>query len=138
MKKIEVLFVIPFLLGFSSYAQNLTCLDFKEGTFYIPADSIVHIKFTLLRKGNTQVEYTDGIEGGNPKYIKLEWIDDCTYRSKYDTSKMELDEQESFINENNGLVIKNVNINGRCMEYLATLTLPNGEQISQGGKICKE
>ena len=138
MNQIKILIGILIVLGLNSCSPNLTCSDFKEGTFYIPADTEVNIKYTLIRTENAQVEYADGVEGSTPKYIQLEWIDDCTYRAKYDPLKMELDEHETFINENNGIVIQKITIVEKCMEYIATLSLPNGEKITQNGKICKE
>lgn len=129
---------ILIFIGLQSFAQNLNCDDFKEGTFYIPVDTIVNNRNTLIRKGNTQIEYTTGIDGENTKYIILEWIDDCSYRAKYDKSKMELDQEEVFFNKNNGIVIQKINITASCMGYIATVILPNGEEIKQNGKICKE
>ena len=126
------------LLGLNSCTQDLTCMDFKEGIFYIPADEIADKRYTLIRKGNAQIEYTDGIEGGNPKYIVLEWINNCSYRSNYEHSKMELNDSEKFSVINNGIVIEKVDIKGNCMEYIATMTLSDGEEIKQSGKICKE
>tara|TARA_R110001606_G_scaffold328242_2_gene475363 strand:- start:992 stop:1408 length:417 start_codon:yes stop_codon:yes gene_type:complete len=138
MNKLKIIIGILILLGLNSCAQDLTCTDFKEGTFYIPADTVVNKRYTLIRKGNAQVEYANGVEGGDPKYILLEWIDDCSYRAKYDTSKMQLNERQKFNDSNNGIVIEKVNIKGNCMEYMATMSLPDGEEIKQGGKICKE
>ncbi len=81
------LIAILFLLAFSSsYAQesnitkapsqNLGCEKFKNGTFFIPADSIVP-KTTLIRKGNRQKEIVDHVYG-NTEFI-VKWVDDCTY-----------------------------------------------------------
>lgn len=138
MKNAKVFIGVIILIVLNSCAQDLTCADFKEGTFYIPSDTLVDKSSTLTRKGNSQVENRDGIEGCHPKHILLEWIDDCSYRAKYDSSKMQLDKKKIVFNESNGILIEKVSINGNCMEYIATLTLPDGEEIKQSGRICKE
>jgi len=138
MKNAKVFMGVIILILLNSCTQDLTCTDFKEGTFYIPADTLIDKSSTLIRKGNSQVENRDGIEGCHPEHILLEWIDDCSYRAKYDSSKMQLGKKKTEFNENNGIVVEKVDIKGNCMEYIATLTLPDGEEIKQGGIICKE
>jgi hypothetical protein len=98
----KIILTLILLIGLNSNAQELTCSDFKEGTFYIPETEIdskntadiesdendTEIeKYIVIRKGNTQTEWTNGIGNGNPDYELIEWIDDCTYRLTYDDSK---------------------------------------------------
>ncbi|AFL80093.1 hypothetical protein Aeqsu_0583 [Aequorivita sublithincola DSM 14238] len=50
-------FLIMFLLlSLGSFSQELTCLDFKNGTFYVPADNEIPIDFKIIREGNKQIE----------------------------------------------------------------------------------
>ncbi|MFY0632074.1 MAG: hypothetical protein JXR05_17070 [Flavobacteriaceae bacterium] len=147
------------MFPFALLAQDLTCDDFKTGTFYILSteqlekitvvsnDSINEIniprdkkieKAIIIRKKKTQIEWKNGLNKGKPDYIVIEWIDDCTYRSTYDSSKMDLDEDKRWFNKNNGIIVSKVKIEGRCMLYKATMTTTDGQKISQNGKLCKE
>ncbi len=159
MKKQYLTLVLASLFIISCKSQELTCSDFKIGKFYIPTteelkemtvvtnDSIRDFKIELdstvnktviVRKEKTQVEWTNGIGNGNPKHEIVEWIDDCTYRLTYDSSLSELDEDEKWINENNGIVVSSRRIEGKCMFYNATMTTNDGQKISQDGTICAE
>ncbi|MCB4800284.1 hypothetical protein [Neotamlana laminarinivorans] len=159
MKKTTILISIILLIGIKINAQELTCKDFKIGQFYIPTteelkdftiiknDSIQNFeiqldstitKTVIERKKDTQTEWINGIGNGQPAYEKIEWIDDCTYRLTYDESKMELDETEKWVNENDGIVVSKRKIEENCLFYTATMTSNNGEKFSQSGVICKK
>lgn len=159
MKKQYFTLLFASISIFSCKSQELTCTDFKVGIFYIPRteelkkmtvvtnhsikdfeiklDSTVH-KTVVVRKEKTQVEWTNKIGNGNPEHEIIEWIDDCTYRLTYDTALSELDEEKKWINENNGIVVSKIKIEGKCMFYDATMTTNEGQRISQEGVICKE
>ena len=159
MRKTKLLLITLSFIGLNSCAQKLTCSDFKIGTFYIPEteemskytieanDSIAEIsperdltikKYIVVREKNTQIEWKNGIGNGKPDYEILEWIDDCTYRLTYDSSKTELDEDKKWINENNGIVVSKTKIENKCLFYTATMTTNEGQKISQDGIICRE
>jgi len=159
MKKTIILITIFFLIGLKINAQELTCSDFKIGTFYIPTsdemkkykitsnDSISEMtaerdlnvnRYVVIREKNSQTEWKNGIGNGNPTYEILEWIDDCTYRLTYDSSKGEMDEMTKWVNENNGIVVSKIKIEGKCLFYDATMTTNEGQKISQEGVICVE
>ncbi len=96
------------LIGLTSCAQELTCKDFKTGKFHIPnneelreytisfkdsvmkyspeRDSIVS-KYVVVRTENNQVEWENGVNNGTPSYEIIEWINDCSYRLYFDSSK---------------------------------------------------
>ncbi|UOB16823.1 hypothetical protein [Abyssalbus ytuae] len=159
MKKTIFLLFTILLLGFYTRAQELTCSDFKIGQFYIPEiketakytiisnDSISEFipkkdpaikKYIVIREEKTQVEWKNGIGNGSPEHEIIEWIDDCTYRLTFDSSISELDEEKKWINDNNGIVVSKIKIEGNCMYYTATMTTKIGQKISQNGIICKE
>ncbi|NEV95033.1 hypothetical protein G3567_12890 [Psychroflexus sp. YR1-1] len=159
MKKTTTLLFLLTLIGLNSCAQELTCSDFHLGEFYIPTteelknftvisnDSIQDFelqldstvtKTVIERKKNAQIEWKNGIGNGQPAYEKIEWIDECTYRLTYDESKMELDETEKWVNQNNGIVVTKRKIENNCLFYTATMTTNNGEELSQNGVICKK
>ncbi len=159
MKKSTFSLLILFLIGITTNAQELTCADFKIGQFYIPVteemtqytvvsnDSISEFtpekdstikKYIVVREKNTQIEWKNGIGNGSPEYEIIEWIDDCTYRLTYDSTRSELDEGKRWINENNGIVVSKTRIENNCLYYTATMTTKDGQKISQNGIICKE
>ena len=159
MKKTTILISIFLLIGIKINAQELTCADFKVGTFFIPtsdemkrytvttndtinewtAERDLSInRYIVIREKNTQTEWKNGIDNDIPEYEILEWIDDCTYRLTYDESKAELDDGKKWVNENNGIVVSKVKIDGNCMFYDATMITNEGQKISQEGIICVE
>ncbi|WP_340866989.1 hypothetical protein [Polaribacter atrinae] len=95
-------------------------------------------KYIVIREKDTQIEWKNGIANGKPEYEILEWIDDCTYRLTYDSSKSELSEDKKWINENKGIVVSETKIEDNCLYYKATMTTNEGQTISQDGIICKE
>ncbi|WP_152971501.1 hypothetical protein [Lacinutrix algicola] len=95
-------------------------------------------RYVVIREKNSQTEWKNGIGNGNPTYEILEWIDDCTYRLTYDSSKGEMDEMTKWVNENNGIVVSKIKIEGKCLFYDATMTTNEGQKISQEGIICLE
>lgn len=159
MQKNKILFLLFLVISLTSFAQNLTCKDFKIGKFYIPqteelkaytitlgdsvstympeTDSSIQ-KYIIMRAKKTQMEWTNGINEGTPIHVDLEWIDDCTYRLKYNKTKNKLNDDMLWINENNGIVVTNMKIEGNCMFYKSTLTTKEGKTIAQKGIICKE
>jgi hypothetical protein len=158
MKKTTFLLFSTFLIGLTTSAQELTCVDFRTGEFYIPSteelknftiiknDSIADFtikmdstvtKTIIVREKGTHTEWKNGIGIGEPKYEIIEWINDCTYRLTYDATKMELDIMEKWTNENNGIVVSKRKIEGKCLFYTATMTTNAGEKLSQNGVICK-
>ncbi|WP_341199440.1 hypothetical protein [Croceibacter atlanticus] len=158
MRSVKCLFIILILLSFKISAQELTCADFKKSTFIIPTDEEIKMyrinindsivkevsypknslvkRYIIERKNETQIEWENGINNGEPEFIKLEWIDDCTYRLTYDDSKKAINKRQQWANENNGIIVSKIKIEGQCMFYDATMTTLAGEKISQEGVIC--
>lgn len=162
MKKSNYLILIFSLIAFNSFAQNLTCEDFKTGKFYIPTENENETKFTvikkdssdtisqefteqrdsikkyvIIRKESTQVEWRNGINIGEPLNEIIKWINKCTYRLTYDDSNTNLTEQQQMVNDYNGIVVEKISIKGNCMNYKATMILDDGYEIVQSGIICK-
>ncbi|MFI1770288.1 hypothetical protein [Thalassobellus citreus] len=159
MKKSTFLIFTVLLIGLTSSAQELSCSDFKNGKFYIPwtqkyaqisivsNDTIFDIKpirdtiFTkqiVIRENHSQSKWENNIETGQPTYEIIEWIDDCTYRLTYDSSKMDLNGNQKWINDNNGIIVAKTKIEGKCLFYTSTMTLEDGDKISRNGIICLE
>ena len=49
-----------------------------------------------------------------------------------------MDEMTKWVNENNGIVVSKIKIEGKCLFYDATMTTNEGQKISQEGVICVE
>ena len=152
MKKTKTLFIAFSLMGLLSCNQDLTCADFKTGKFYIPEtkeegkltiiknDSVFEQtykidpdiqKYIIIREKNSQIEWTNEVGNGQPAYVNIEWIDDCSYRLTYDSSKSESE-------KGNGVIVTKRKIENNCFFYTASSTTSEGETISQDGIICKE
>ncbi|TBV25152.1 hypothetical protein DMZ43_12635 [Meridianimaribacter sp. CL38] len=135
MKKIGFLFIV--FLSINSFSQNLTCKDFKEGTFFVPSDSETLVSYKIIRNGNSQVEIVTDPEFEQTIYVIIEWIDDCSYRSFYDTEKMTLNDYQKFINENGGILTELKEIKGKCFFFKSTLSANDDIQVING-KFCSE
>ena len=159
MKKVFSLVV--FLISIFSFSQNLKCEDFKVGRFYIPVSSNTDTlyvynantneltkqnyevdkelkNYIVIRNEKEQIEWHNGENIGSPIYEDLIWIDDCSYILKYSSKNEVMDEEGLYVNENGGLKVDVLNIEGNCLKYKATLTLKDATEIYQFGYICKE
>ncbi|MEY8870754.1 hypothetical protein AB9K24_14700 [Meridianimaribacter flavus] len=143
MKKTIIILII--LFGVKGFGQKFTCEDLKEGTFKTKTIEPEKIELEIIRKGNEQIEiikeipekYRDLGYPTDPHYVKIEWIDDCSYRAKYDSSKAELTESQKFINSVGGILTEIIKIEENCFYYKSTMKIGEQEQITEG-KMCKE
>ncbi|WP_127021976.1 hypothetical protein [Flagellimonas beolgyonensis] len=143
MKK---LLIFPlFLSALISFGQELSCDDFKEGEFISSMTEPVKIEWKIVREGSSQIEIPgvlpDELKGTdfpmNPRYGIIEWIDDCTYKLTYDSTKSELTDMQKMVNQLGGFINEMVKIEGNCFFYKSTLKYNGGEQSIEG-KFCKE
>jgi hypothetical protein len=143
MKK---LILLAFSLSvFYSFGQELSCGDFKEGTFVAEMTEPVKVEWKIVRVGNYQTEFPgelpDELKGTDfpidPRYGIIEWIDDCTYKLTYDSTKSELTDMQKMVNKLGGFINEMVKIEGDCFYYKSTLKYDGGEQSIEG-KFCKE
>ncbi|MEZ4857981.1 MAG: hypothetical protein R2781_04160 [Flavobacteriaceae bacterium] len=134
--KIPILLLLTFSL--LSCSSNLKCDDFRNGNFYIESENDTIDKIVIVRKRNSQKEWVNEIGNGKSGDIKLNWIDECTYRINYDETSKNFTKREKLINDNNGILVEKIFIIGRCMNYKATMKRKDGKIIERFGKICKE
>ena len=139
MNKSLLICSVLLFLGIKMNAQELTCADFKIGTFSIPAtkgwynytviekDSVYNFtpeidksvkQFIVVRKKNSQIEWKNNVGNGDPLYEIIEWIDDCSYRLTYDSTKVQLDDYKKWINQNNGIVVTTTKIENKILYAL--------------------
>ncbi len=132
------------LSGITCFGQQLTCEDFKEGVFEVVTVEPIKMKWEIIRTGNEQVEvikeipqeYIDKGFPTDPSHIKIQWIDDCTYISKFDDSKFALTEIQKQTNKLGGMKTKMIKINGDCLYFKSSMKVNSKEEFFVG-KMCK-
>lgn len=141
--------ILLFTISLTTFSQKLTCKDFKEGTFYIPKDSINPFTFKVFRSSNSQTELITNLHEIDKGFLKefpqykeefhetITWINDCTFRLKFDETKMKLTNSMKEMNRNGGLLIEKLKIKGKCFYYTSSMKI-QGETQRVNGKICKE
>ncbi|WP_422081161.1 hypothetical protein [Ulvibacterium sp.] len=138
MKKTILLFFTVTLIGLISNAQELTCADFKNGTFIVPKKSEDEPDYKLIRNGNSQTEVIQ-IQGQTiTLYGILEWIDECSYKLTYDKTKMKLPKEIQFINDNGGIKAELIKIANKCFYYKSVLIIDGKETKRIDGKYCQQ
>ena len=141
MYKLSIIFSFLIVFSCKNYGQEMTCADFKNGTFVFPTTELMTYSYTIIREGNTQIEISRDSKDplnkdlNKTSYGIVEWINDCTYRVKYDETKMELDEYGKFINENNGIMTEIIRIEDNCFYFKTTFVI-EGVIQNREGKLC--
>ncbi|MFD1163487.1 MULTISPECIES: hypothetical protein [Hwangdonia] len=136
--------ILTILFGLNAVSQNLECRDFKNGTFIMTIEKPLPSVTKITRRGNNQTEVLlekpkelEDMDMPSKVHITLNWIDDCTYTGKFNPAKNKLLDYQKFINDNGGILVEKIKIEGRCFFYRSTLKLKD-ESIIIDGKICKE
>ncbi len=140
----NILLILTFIFfSLTSFSQDMTCNDYKNGKFIAVTDTEPPIEFEITRNGAEQIEVLKDPNGIYPEefktdqFGKIEWIDECSYKLKYDGSKMELSEFQIAANENGGSLNEIYKIEENCFYYKSTMKI-NGKLETMSGKICKE
>lgn len=141
--KRTLLFLLT-IFSLNATSQNLECRDFKNGTFIMTIEKPLRSVSKIIRRGNQQTEILlekpKELEDTDLPFkalVKLNWIDDCTYIGKFNSAKIKLQDYQKFINDNGGILVEKIKIEGKCFFYRSTLKLKD-ESIVINGKICKE
>lgn len=95
--------IIVFTLFASSCNKKTSCTDFKSGTFLISKDTSFVKAQKIIRKNNLDIQISPK---GDSIFAKLEWLNDCSYKLKFDKSKMHLSNFQININTNNGILVE--------------------------------
>lgn len=135
MKKLIPAVFGLFLIQSNIYGQTLKCENFKTGKFEL-IDEKNNIKYILERFKDYQTEEGFDLETGKvvleKAFLKLKWIDKCSYNLLLDTDKTEAKEHELEANAMGGVTSKIVEINGNCATIVCVL---GDDEIKY--KICK-
>ncbi|MES2730369.1 MAG: hypothetical protein V4714_01430 [Bacteroidota bacterium] len=73
MKHLFLLIIISFAT-LNTFAQDLSCKKFRNGTFKLMNENRITI---IKRAGSEQLEYFNGSK--TPTSYSVSWLDDCTY-----------------------------------------------------------
>ncbi|WP_121347145.1 hypothetical protein [Gillisia mitskevichiae] len=132
----NIIFFLLFI-NFNSFGQ-LKCEDFKTGTFYIenekPDNNLK--KWIIVRTENDQIEYENEL-GNNPMFLKIKWIDDCSFTLKLDVEKLKYGRKPIAIDPEQVLRVMNIRIDGKCMLYKTTILDENGQEFSRTNKFAR-
>ncbi|CAM1341755.1 hypothetical protein [Tenacibaculum amylolyticum] len=139
-------FLFLFQICFHVFSQDLTCKDFKNGTFKGETIEPIKLEWEVIRKGNSQIEKAKGVPEEFKSllakipltmYGNLKWVGDCSYILTYDASKAKLTESQKTINTIGGVFVEVTKVEGRTFYYKSTMKY-NGEEIVTTGKLYKE
>ncbi len=72
----------------------------------------------------------------DPRHAIIEWIDECTYKLTYDSTKSELTDFQKMVNGLGGFMNEMIKIEGNCFYFKSTLKYNGGEQSIEGN-FCK-
>lgn len=128
-----ILITLAYFFPVTLLAQDLTCADFRNGTFLLPAGTESEEDFLITRKRNKQLEVgADSAEN----FIDLVFIDDCNYTMKKNPKSGNFDEMDQMLNENGGVHVETIKISNDTL-YFLSYAIINGERMENKGCMVK-
>ena len=100
---IKLISTILITLSLLNCDSELSCKDFKKGSFHVKELNGTEIYYTLERGENSQIETN---MFGDKVYYTIKWINDCSYLQKFDKSKMKLTDEMKMVNGDGGMIIE--------------------------------
>jgi len=133
-----LLFLLSLWITQIQAQQDLTCADFKEGHFVIPADELISFETQIVREGNQQTEVIELDGKVMEAVINIQWIDDCSYTLVFDqgdelAEKLKVDD----LDKTRVYTTTILAINGNCASIKTNLDI-DGEIIPHYGTMCKQ
>lgn len=122
--------------SYQTNAQKLKCSDLRKGTFTIKATNS-DLFITVERDSLSQVERVITDNEILEAYETITWLNKCSYRIRYDESKMELDDTQKLINALNGIVVRHISFTHKCSRYQAILRRPDRKELIEIAEFCK-
>lgn len=142
--KRNLLIAFLFVIG-SVSGQNLTCIDFHEGTF-IAIDEANNSTYRITREGDLHIEKGVSIPAAvlkrnpdamKPSHSRVTWIDECTYVIVPDFELGPDTRKRRFLERQGGITVRIDSIRGRCFYWTAMLDLEVGKEV-YSDVMCKE
>ena len=109
------------------------CKDFKTGSYSVETDGMP-TGYQITRTEQNQMEKS---ENNEEAYYILEWLSECSYVSKFDSSKMDLTDEMKMINSDGGIVVELIEvIGGDCITFQSYVKDYKDLSLRKG-KFCK-
>lgn len=123
--------IVPYLL-FGCKEVSI-CKDFKVGRYKVVSETALS-DFEITRTLINQIERN---EQGDVTYYTIEWIDECSFVSKFDKTKMTLNDDMKMINSDGGLVVELLEVlDNDCISFQSYVK--NFKDLSfSKGKFCR-
>ncbi len=135
MKKI-IGYMAVVLFSIGGFAQELSCADFREGTFFIEVSAMdVELKYDIVRYPNYQEEY---YRLGGPTKVDIRWLDECSYVLTKNPNDPDLSEIDQQINDRGGVVVQLLRIEENCYYFTSLIKVTESHSERMDGKICKD
>ena len=130
---LKYLFIIVMPQFIFGYQEPLVCKDFKTGSYSVETDGMP-TGFQITRTEQNQMEKNENDEEA---YYIVEWLSECSYVSKFDSSKMKLTDEMKMINSDGGIVVelKEV-ISDDCITFQSYVKDYKDLSLRKG-KFCK-
>lgn len=113
--------------------ETSICEDFKTGSYSVETDGRP-TGYQISRTGQSQIEKS---ENNEDVYYSVEWLNECSYISKFDSSKMELTDEMKMVNSDEGIVVELLEVvNDDCITFQSYIK--NYKDLSlRKGRFCK-
>ncbi|MCW5520317.1 hypothetical protein J1N09_10735 [Aureitalea sp. L0-47] len=134
--RLLLLLGLGLLFSFKMNAQELSCADFKEGTFYIEGNVAGKpFRYDLVRYSDFQEEY---YSPGVPIKVDIKWIGECSYVLSKNPADPDFGEIDKQINDWGGIVVELVRIEDNCYYFTSLFKVTETHSERMDGKICKD
>ena len=100
---LKLISILMFIFSLFNLNSNLSCEDFKNGSFHVKEPNGTEIYYTLERDEFSQIETN---MFGDKVYYTIKWINDCSYLQKFDKTKMKLTDEMKMVNRDGGMIIE--------------------------------
>jgi hypothetical protein len=103
MKYFLKISVLVLFISILSCEKKTSCTDFKSGTFLISTDTSFVKSQKIIRNNDLDIQVSPK---GDSVFAKIEWLNDCSYKLKFDKNRMHLSNFHLNINTNNGILVE--------------------------------
>lgn len=109
------------------------CENFKTGSYSVESEGMsTGYQITRTEQGQTEKN-----ESNEEAYYTIEWLSECSYISKFDSSKMELTDEMKMVNSDGGIVVEFLEvIDDNCIAFQSYVKDYKDTSLTKG-KFCK-
>lgn len=117
------------LVSLNSCEKKVNCSDFKTGTYLISNDTLFDNAPTLIKTATTQQQINSK---GDTLFANVKWLNECSYKLKFDKNKMTLSPFQINVNTRGGILIEFGIPEGDIMPYTSVLKGETKTEIFNG------